>query len=330
MKCLTDTLNTESIDSDSVSGDFYEDVIKGLQSPLKHLSSKYFYDKKGDELFQKIMHCQDYYLTRAELDIFKNKTKILADAIAANDNPFDLIELGAGDASKTYYLLKYLSDRNIDFKYVPIDISHNILEILEMNLQRSLPQLKTIPIQGDYFEGLKKSSKTSNNKKILMFLGSNIGNMSIDTSIAFCSQLSLTLSKGDKVVVGFDLKKNPKTILKAYSDKEGITRQFNLNLLDRINRELQGNFNREQFEHYATYDPDSGVCKSYLVSLCKQEVSIGKEIISFLKNETIFMEISQKYSLHDIDKIAKKSGFKAVSFCFDDKKQFVNAIWEVN
>lgn len=329
MNILRELENINLMESEETLSRFYEDVIKGLKAPQKHLSSKYFYDEQGDILFQKIMNCEDYYLTRAEMSIFQHDSAQLANGIRAKESAFDLIELGAGDATKTFHLLKHLTDQNADFRYLPIDISGYILEVLENNLFATLPSLSVFPIQGDYFEALQRACEMSSNRKVLMFLGSNIGNMSPQDSIDFCKKLSEKLNQGDRIIIGFDLKKNPATILKAYNDTEGITSLFNLNLLIRINRELEGNFNLNNFEHYQTYDPETGACKSYLVSLCNQIVTIGSETISFTQNETIFMEVSQKYSLNEIEKIAFESGFKPISNCFDKNNYFVDAIWEV-
>jgi uncharacterized SAM-dependent methyltransferase len=151
--------------------------------------------------------------------------------------------------------------------------------------------------------------------------------MPVAEAEVFCRELRNNLSPGDMVLVGVDLKKNPKTVLAAYNDKGGITKKFNLNLLERINRELQGNFNISQFDHYATYDPESGACKSYLISLINQQIKIGEETISFKKDEYIYMEISQKYTVEQINNMAKVAGFKPLNQVFDSKKWFVDAIW---
>ncbi len=144
----------------------------------------------------------------------------------------------------------------------------------------------------------------------------------------FCRELRSQLSEGDMVLIGIDLTKNPKQILAAYNDSKGYTREFNLNLLRRINRELHADFTVEAFEHYATYDPYSGACKSFLVSLKDQQVTIEKNTeISFAKNETIFMEISQKYTVAQTDEIASQSGFAPVAHFFDKKKWFTDVIW---
>jgi len=306
---------------------FYKDVIAGLRSTPKRLSSKYFYDTKGDKIFQEIMNCEEYYPTRCELEIFSKKTSELAEAIIADGDAFDLIELGAGDATKSSHLLRYLLEQKADFNYLPIDISGNVINYLTENLPVTLPGLKIQGLNGEYFEMLKEAASISGRRKVVMFLGSNIGNMQVNEAAAFCKTLREHLSEGDMVLMGFDLKKNPKTVLAAYNDSEGITKRFNLNLLERINRELHADFKLSKFDHYATYDPETGACRSYLVSLEDQEVTVGKEHIRFLKDEYIYMEISQKFTVLQTEQIAANAGFKAVDCFFDSKKWFLDAIW---
>lgn len=308
---------------------FRKDVLEGLKSHPKRLSSKYFYDKKGDRLFQEIMAMPEYYLTKCELDIFKNKTAELAQLIIPENEPFDLIELGAGDAMKSTFLLQYLVEKEMDFTYMPIDISGNILSILKDKLSTQLPALQIIGLEGEYFEMLQKAASLSSRKKVILFLGSNIGNMSLEEAEDFCFNLNKNLSSGDVVLMGFDLKKNPQLILDAYNDKAGVTAAFNLNLLSRINRELNGNFKLDQFQHYETYDPESGACKSYLVSRMNQNVQIANENFVFEENELIDMEISQKFSAEKIRELGLKPGFKAIGEIKDSKKWFVDTAWQV-
>lgn len=308
---------------------FLQDVLNGLQSTPKKLSSKYFYDKIGDHLFQQIMAMPEYYLTRCELDIFKNKTDELAGLLIPENEPFDLIELGAGDAMKSTYLLEYLVKKGADFTYMPIDISGNILSILDKKVSSQFPALEITCLEGDYFEMLQKAASLSNRRKVVLFLGSNIGNMSLEEAESFCLHLNKNLSSKDRVLVGFDLKKNPHIILDAYNDKEGITAAFNLNLLTRINNELEGNFDLEQFQHYQTYDPVSGACRSFLISLKNQKVTVGNVSISFEEHELINMEISQKFSAEQISALGEKSGFAITGEIKDSKKWFVDSIWQV-
>jgi len=307
---------------------FYNDVIAGLKATPKRLSSKYFYDAKGDKLFQDIMNCPEYYPTRCELEIFSEKTAELCNAIMANGDAFDLIELGAGDATKSSYLLKYLLEQKADFTYLPIDISENVISYLNITLPVTLPGIKINGLNGDYFDMLKEAASISDRRKVILFLGSNIGNMLVNEALDFCKNLRDHLSEGDMVLMGFDLKKNPKTILAAYNDKGGITKRFNLNLLERINRELHADFDLNKFEHYPTYDPESGACRSFLVSTEDQNVTINQHNrIRFLKDECIYMEISQKFTVLQTEQIAENAGFTPVDCFFDSKKWFLDAVW---
>jgi dimethylhistidine N-methyltransferase len=309
---------------------FLKDVLKGLQSSPKYLDSKYFYDKKGDELFQKIMASDEYYLTDCEMEIFTTQTAAIADAVVDRQQQLDVIEFGAGDATKSSHLLKELLKRKAIGTYFPIDISDNIIQLLNKTLPPILPGLHIHGLNGEYFSMLSKANEISDNKKLVLFLGANIGNFKFNEMPQFCTRLRNELSEGDLVLIGFDLKKHPRKIRNAYDDAQGFTRQFNLNLLSRMNRELNANFNIEQFDHYASYDPDNGACKSYLVSLAMQDICIGNNnLIHFEKDETIFMEISQKYSIEVINKTALESGFTPIAYFFDSNKYFTDVIWRV-
>ncbi|MFI5159585.1 MAG: L-histidine N(alpha)-methyltransferase, partial [Sphingobacteriales bacterium] len=252
----------------------------------------------------------------------------ICQAMMGNGDAFDLIELGAGDAMKSTFLLKYLLEQKADFSYLTIDISDNVISYLNITLPVSLPGLKITGLNGDYFNMLEKAASLSKRRKVVLFLGSNVGNMPVSDAEAFCKQLRNHLSLGDMALIGIDLKKNPKTILAAYNDKDGITKRFNLNLLERINRELGADFDVSKFEHYPTYDPETGACKSYLISLEDQQVKIrDKETICFARDEYIYMEISQKYNVIQTNQMAAGAGFKPLDIFFDSKKWFIDAIW---
>nr|WP_294792456.1 L-histidine N(alpha)-methyltransferase [uncultured Mucilaginibacter sp.] len=325
MDQTTSTMTTDAPDIKTTQ--FYTDVIKGLTTSPKRLSSKYFYDAKGDKIFQELMNCEEYYPTKCELEVFSEQTAELAQAIAGDGEPFDLIELGAGDAMKSTYLLRYLLDQKIDFTYLPIDISDNVISYLNNTLPLTLPGLNITGLNGEYFDMLKKAATLPTRRKVVMFLGSNVGNMPVTEAIGFIKELNRHLSAGDMLLIGIDLKKAPKTVLAAYNDKEGITKRFNLNLLERINRELNGDFDLQQFDHYATYDPETGACKSYLVSLNDQTVHIGDEVIRFVKDEYIYMEISQKFTIKQTEQMAREAGFTPVRELFDSKQWFMDAVW---
>ena len=307
---------------------FLNDVVKGLSAPQKFLESKYFYDAKGDELFRKIMGCPEYYLTNCEMEIFTKQTNELADCFINQFEEFDVVELGAGDATKSIYLLKELVKNKVQFTYYPVDISTDVISLLHRELPRQLPALKIQGLNGEYFNMLEKAKSLSKKIKVVLFLGSNIGNITLENSLNFCMQLRKSLLPGDLVLIGFDLQKDPQTILDAYSDKGGFTKEFNLNLLRRINHELSGNFDVSQFRHYATYDPATGACKSYLVSLKDQQVEVADHSFNFYQFEPIFMEVSQKYTVAQTDELAIKSGFEPVKHFYDSNKWFLDAVWK--
>ncbi|OQP39957.1 dimethylhistidine N-methyltransferase [Niastella yeongjuensis] len=311
---------------------FYKDVIAGLRAEQKYLQSKYFYNAKGDRLFQEIMRCEEYYPFSSELEIFSQRTAELVTAITDQTGSFDLIELGAGDCTKSGYLLKELLKRQVEFTYMPIDISANIISYLVGKLPIAVPGVQVMGLHGEYGEMLAKASALSCRRKVILFLGSNLGNMLPDQALAFSRTLRSHLQQKDMVIVGLDLKKDPRTILAAYNDKAGITKQFNLNLLERINKELKADFDLTNFAHYPTYDPVTGSCKSYLISQSDQVVQITNkgsfEKIHFKKGEAIYMEVSQKYTTSEIDQMAMKAGFKTAAQFYDSKAWFVDTLWE--
>ncbi len=306
---------------------FYADVIRGLTQQPKQLPSKYFYDRKGDSLFQAIMSSPDYYLTNCEMEIFAGQSDAITASILGEGKSFELIELGPGDCTKSIHLLKTLASTNVPFNYVPIDISANVIRQLDSILPVKLPGLAFKGLIGDYFTALESHCSDNNKRKVVMCLGGNIGNMTIAESNRFCKTLRGYLQPGDQCIIGFDMIKHPAIVRRAYDDTEGLTQEFNLNLLRRINRELDADFKVDQFEHYCSYDPMTGAAKSYLVSLEAMSVHFpGAEII-FDKDECIWTEISQKYSAKQIRRMAIENGFEHTTELMDSKSWFMDAIW---
>ena len=326
---LTQTKEPSTLELNKQSNQFLKEVLKGLTSEEKYLSSKYFYDESGDKLFQQIMACPEYYLTRCEMEIFTNYTKEIASTFTENLSEFDIVELGAGDATKSIHLLKELVSQEINFTYYPVDISKNVIRMLHQQLPKEIPTLRLQGLNGEYFDMLEKVKTLSTKFKAVLFLGGNIGNIPLEMVTSFCKELRSHLSKGDIVLIGFDLKKDPQLILDAYNDASGYTRDFNLNLLQRINDELGANFNIDNFKHFPTYDPSTGTCKSYLVSTCNQKVQVQDQVIRFAEGETIHTEISQKYSIRQIEELSKNAGFIPITNIYDSKKWFVDAVWKV-
>lgn len=309
--------------------EFAADTLKGLSSSPKSLSSKYFYDTGGSKIFEDIMRMPEYYLTDCEAEIFERHKQDITKEFSTTGKGLELIELGAGDGYKTKILLSHMMMQNIDFAFIPIDISESAVHKLQLDLCRNLPGLKVEGLHGDYFKLI--SGLDGVRPKVVLFLGSNIGNFSYSESLSFLEQLHSILNEGDKMLIGFDLIKDPEIILKAYNDPNGYTAAFNLNLLCRINDELDANFNTDHFFHREIYDPQTGAAKSYLISEKKQTVHIRQldQTFHFMKEEKIFMEISQKYDIPMIEDLADKSGFEIITHLYDSRKWFVDSLWRV-
>jgi dimethylhistidine N-methyltransferase len=309
--------------------EFEKDVIKGLSDYPKHMPSKYIYDKKGDKLFQDIMAMPEYYLTDCEFEIFNSYKKLICESFG-HPNGFDLIELGAGDGKKTKILLKELVRQNLDFDYLPIDISQNVLNELKSSLAKEIPQVKINPRQGTYFDVLSELDKYRHRKKVILFLGSNIGNLLHNQAIDFLKEIQKNMQSEDALFMGFDQKKHPQTILDAYNDKTNITEQFNKNLLRRINDEFDANFNLDEFMHWETYNPETGTALSYLVSLKEQKIEVKKLSLEvhFKAWESLHIEISQKYDDSVIEWLAKQSGLETLTSFSDKRKYYRNYIFK--
>lgn len=305
------------------------DTLRGLSSNPKYLLSKYFYDDAGSAIFQDIMNMPEYYLTDCEHEIFSSQKEEITSAICDDTLGFNLVELGSGDGIKTKILLKYLVEKSVHFQYTPVDISAKANNELVKSLKSELPDLIVEAKTGDYFRKLKSLNGHASIQKIILFLGSNIGNFSDNETADFLSQLSAYSNSGDKVLIGFDLKKSPKIIMDAYNDSHGHTRRFNLNHLVRLNRELDADFDITQFEQHTIYDPKTSDVKSYLVSKSEQKVHVGslEQDFYFRQWETVFMERSRKFDLSTIEMLAEKSGFKVVQNFTDKRNYFVDSLW---
>ncbi|RRO15966.1 L-histidine N(alpha)-methyltransferase [Flavobacteriaceae bacterium 14752] len=314
---------------EKIQTQFEKDVTKGLTDYPKHLPSKYIYDQRGDKLFQDIMAMPEYYLTNCEFDILSlHKTEICK--AFSHDKGFDLIELGAGDGKKTKILLKELVDKNYDFDYLPIDISQNVLDELTEALKLEIPEAKVQAKQGTYFDVLSELDEYRSRKKVILFLGSNIGNLLHKDAIVFLKKIQENMHDEDVLFMGFDQKKHPQTILNAYNDDTKITEQFNKNILRRINREFEADFDLDQFMHWETYNPETGTALSYLVSLKEQYVNINNLDlqIKFDAWESIHVEISQKYDDAVVEWLAAQSGLKPVKSFLDQKGYYKNYIFK--
>ncbi len=304
---------------------FLKDVIAGLSKQIKRISSKYFYDSKGDKIFQEIMELDEYYLPKAELEIIRSRTKDIIEEYPYEK--FNVVELGAGDGTKTVHFLDQLMKVGKDITYFPLDISTDVLKVNSQLMSKTLPGLNIKPIPGDYFKTLSNIEKEG--AKIILFMGGNIGNYENEEAIKFLGTIKENMSLKDLLMVGIDLQKNPQTILNAYNDSKGVTKRFNLNLLERINRELQANFNISGFDHYATYNPLNGIAYSFLVSLEEQIVKIGNHEVYFREGEVIHTEVSQKYDLVQIENMRAEVGFNTVNNYLDSRGYFSISVFQL-
>ncbi|MFZ8933592.1 MAG: L-histidine N(alpha)-methyltransferase [Bacteriovoracaceae bacterium] len=306
------------------------DVLIGFSQNEKRLNSKYFYDDKGSKIFSKIMECEDYYPTRSEFEILENHKERISSFFQDQDD-INIIELGAGDGKKTKVLLRYFLEQNRSFDYHPIDISEQAIVDLTDSLNDELPKLSVHGVVGQYFPSLNWINNNKHGRNFIFFLGSNIGNFDLPQARVFLRTLWSCLNDGDLVLIGFDLKKDINKLLWAYNDREGLTSEFNINLLKRLNRDLGANFNLDNFQHFGTYNALKGAMESYLISLEDQSVEIDalKKSFSFKAFEPIHLEYSYKYLPKDIQGLADDTGFKIMDNLYDSNKYFVDSVWSV-
>lgn len=311
-----------------ITTELAQHVAMGLSKSPKTLSSKYFYDDAGSELFQQIMALPEYYPTRTEFGLLTtHRAAITAALRPASDEPFYLIELGAGDGLKTKILLRELLEQRANFSYVPVDISSGALDGLAASLRTELPSLRVEPVVAEYTAALTLMA-TRPGRKAVLFLGSNIGNFSPSDRREFLRALTQPLSPDDRLLIGFDLQKAPRLIRAAYDDAQGVTAAFNLNLLTRLNRELGGNFDLSHWQHYTDYDPIAGVVRSFLVSTRAQQVHLEAldQTVDFAAWEIIHTENSYKFTQLLIRQVATEAGLEVQNFFTDEQAYFADVV----
>ncbi len=304
-----------------------EHVLQGLSAPQKALSSAWFYDDEGSRIFQRIMALPQYYLTRVEHDLLRERAVELARWIDADDHPLDLIELGSGDGEKTLTLCQTFHDHDVDCIYRPMDVSAHALAELSQRFERHLPRMALEPMLADYFEHWPAISPQR--RQVAMLLGSNLGNFDEGGAVALLQRIRARLREDDVLLLGLDLVKDPHIIQGAYDDAQGVTAEFNLNLLRRLNRELGMNFDLNAFSHFASYCPLQGVVRSFLVSGAEQVVSstvLDREF-NFAVGETLYTEQSQKYTAQSIERLARLGGFQEIQVLTDKRHWYALAVW---
>jgi dimethylhistidine N-methyltransferase len=289
--------------------DFARDVVAGLSASPKHLPCRYFYDRLGSRLFEAICELPEYYLTPAESVIL---TTHADDVANLSQGTTDLIELGSGSAAKTRLLIEAFLRRKHGLRYVPLDICQAVLEESSADLLRAYPKLEILAIAGEYSEGMKHIASLPASRKLVLWLGSNIGNLERTEAADFLARVRGTLASADRLLVGFDLRKDRAVLEAAYDDPCGVTAAFNRNLLVRANRELGGNFDVRSFAHRAVYNEDAGRVEMYLVSTRSQRVFLPrlKRQVEFKAEEAIHTENSYKYSPKEIESLASAAGLR--------------------
>ena len=309
--------------------DLARDVLAGLSGSPKFLPCKYFYDAEGSRLFQQIMRLPEYYPTRTENAMLRHRADELVAELAPAGCPVELFELGSGDGRKTLALCRAMVAAGCDLVYRPMDISAHALAALSRRFARALPALAVQPLCGDYFQTWP--IPRAHRRQVALFLGSNLGNYPHDEALQFLRRVRSHLRAGDMLLLGLDLKKNPHTVLAAYNDSAGVTAAFNLNLLRRLNRELQMDFDLAQFRHYPTYSPHDGVARSYLVSERAQVVGsrVLRRSFRFEAGESIYTEQSQKYDADLIAQLAQGSGFESSASLVDPAFPYALVAWRV-
>lgn len=302
-----------------VNDQFLQDVLQGLSKNPKELPCKYFYDERGSVLFTQICETAEYYITRTELQLLDQILPELAELIGEDAS---IVEYGSGEGKKIRNLLRALRNPSA---YVPIDISAEILWQSSRRLKAEFPDLTVFPLVADYSAPIslpQAITQDRHGRRVVFFPGSTISNFRPAEARTFLNNLRSFLRDGDGFILGADLIKSPNRLHQAYNDYDGVTAEFNLNLLRRINRELHADFKIHKFEHYAFYNPILSRIEMHLVSLAKQNVTIASQRFSFAEGETIHTENSYKYSVEGIMRLGHESGFAHERVWTDRDKLF--------
>ena len=299
---------------------FAEEISSSLSQDRKSLHPKFFYDKKGSQLFEKICSLPEYYLARTEIKILKKLGKDLKNHLESNVR---LVELGSGSSKKTRLILDVLSSIQDRVEYFPIDIS-DIIKKSSKELHQLYSNLQITGIIDTYENALEFISHYDDKQNLIAFLGSSFGNFEQDEGIQFLHKVNSVMKKNDLFLIGLDLVKEKSILEKAYDDSQGITAQFNLNVLERINGELDANFDLKNFSHLALYNDKKQRIEMYLHSTKKQTVQITKTNLSLQleKGELIHTENSHKYTIPQIQDMLEKTGFKIKQIWQDDKNHY--------
>lgn len=293
------------------------DVLDGLRQEQKSIPSVYFYDRRGSELFDAICSTAEYYVTRTEMDLLRQHAGGIADLIGEGAH---LVELGSCNTIKARILLSVL---RMPISYMPVDVSSQHLWSAAMQLQLDHPYLAVRPLHADFtaLRALPDLDMGALEDAVFLFFGSTIGNFHPVEALKLLKRISETTTR-NMLLIGVDLRKDPRILDAAYNDASGFTAAFNLNLLDRINRELGGNFDLDGFQHWAFFNETCGRVEMHLRSRKRQTVRVGEEVFQFVRGETILTEYSYKYSIGQFHRLARRAGYFPLKAWTDPRRLF--------
>ena len=298
------------------SGEFLADAVAGLSAFPRTLPCKYFYDETGSQLFDGICELDEYYLTRTETSILEEHGSTMTERIGPGAA---LIEYGSGSSVKTCLLLDRL---RLPAAYVPIDISREHLLTTVVGLRERYPDLRILPVVADYTADFDLPPAMPEARRTAFFPGSTLGNFAPPEARAFLRRIARRVRPGGGLLIGVDLKKDPAELEAAYNDASGVTREFNLNLLARMNRELDADFDLAAFEHRAIWNEEAGRVEMHLESRRDQRVRLGEQVFRFAKGETIWTESSYKFTVEGFARLASEAGFDVLSVWTDPAHRF--------
>jgi L-histidine Nalpha-methyltransferase len=304
---------------------FARDVANGLSAPQKWLPPKYFYDERGSQLYEQICALPEYYPYRAEMEILRT----YAAEIHAEIGHLPLVEFGSGSATKTRHLLSAYEWAGQPFRYYPVDISREMLWDTAQRLLQEFTHVQIHAMHADFAGQPEVFQAFQPEKKALAFFGSNLGNFTPQESVEFLQRTAAIMGPDDAFLLGIDLKKSPAILVPAYDDAQGVTAAFNLNVLDRINRELGGRFDPSSFEHLAFYNDEQGRIEMHLRSRQAQRVPIVglEQVVSFGKDETIHTESSHKYTVDEVRDLGYRANLVLRRTWFDAQRYFLLALF---
>jgi L-histidine N-alpha-methyltransferase len=317
-----DIITASNFLSQIEDGEIVKEIISGLQSEKKYISSRYFYNEKGSKLFEEITHLKEYYLTRTEVSILKQ----IAPEFSSRLNDLNIVELGSGDSRKISILLDAMSlSKREQVCYFPVDVSHSAIQESSSKLLGLFPEIKIHGIIANYISQFKLVPKVPN--RLICFFGNTIGNMDIEQSSKFLLMLSKNMKPGDQLLIGFDMVKSKSIIEEAYNDREQITAAFNRNILDVVNDIIKTDFDLNSFRHNAFYNEMKSRIEMHLKA--KDDLDIFSPLLNgkirIKKGETIHTENSYKYTLNNIAGFAASSGL-SIKNIFSDKDKWFSLV----